>query len=200
MKKKPYHHDNLKIELIEKGIEIVNKEGVLHFSLRKVASACGVSHAAPYSHFNSKEELLNAMQEHITEQFSKLLESILEKYNDDSQILKYLGTAYIQFFLDNPHYFSFLYTQSNLQINLSFCDTKEKNYKPFEIYKNTMLKVLADMNYSDIKQKDIIIALWAYVHGISSLATMKNVYYDEDWNIKIGDFIDIFKMNLYKTD
>ncbi|MDY4097642.1 MAG: TetR family transcriptional regulator [Lachnospiraceae bacterium] len=39
-------------------------------SLRKVAMACNVSHAAPYSHFANKEEVLSAMQLHITEQFT----------------------------------------------------------------------------------------------------------------------------------
>ena len=50
MEKKPYHHKNLKNDLIEKGIELVNKNGINQLSLRKVAQACGVSHAAPYSH------------------------------------------------------------------------------------------------------------------------------------------------------
>ena len=64
--KLPYHREGLKNLLIEKGIEIVNTDGVQSFSLRKAAAACKVSHAAPYSHFRNKEELLNAMQLHIT--------------------------------------------------------------------------------------------------------------------------------------
>ena len=56
-----YHHKDLRNALIETGIQIVNTEGVNAFSLRKVAAACGVSHAAPYSHFQNKEELLEAM-------------------------------------------------------------------------------------------------------------------------------------------
>ena len=66
MEKKPYHHKNLINDLIEKGIELVNKNGINQLSLRKVAQACGVSHAAPYSHFSNKEELLQEMQLHIT--------------------------------------------------------------------------------------------------------------------------------------
>ena len=61
--KQTYHHKDLRNALIEKGIEIVNIEGMQAFSLRKVATACGVSHAAPYSHFQNKEELLEAMQQ-----------------------------------------------------------------------------------------------------------------------------------------
>ena len=71
MPKKQYHHKDLRNALIEKGIEIVNSEGLYSFSLRKVAAACGVSHAAPYSHFQSKEELLEAMHSILPINFHK---------------------------------------------------------------------------------------------------------------------------------
>ena len=53
MVNKPYHHGNLKNELIEAGIALINEEGLSGFSLRKVAAKCNVSNAAPYSHFNN---------------------------------------------------------------------------------------------------------------------------------------------------
>lgn len=116
---KSYHHRDLKNALIEKGIELVNREGVNSFSLRKVAADCGVSHAAPYSHFQSKEELLNAMQQHITDRFSELLEHTIKKYEHETDLLKHMGIAYVSFFIENPSYFSFLYLQSNMKIDLT---------------------------------------------------------------------------------
>ncbi len=77
-----YHHKDLRNALIETGIQLVSTEGVNGFSLRKVAAACGVSHAAPYSHFQNKEELLEAMQLFITDRFSKQLESTVQKNNE----------------------------------------------------------------------------------------------------------------------
>ena len=117
--KQSYHHKDLRNALIEKGIEIVSKEGIHSFSLRKVAAACGVSHAAPYSHFQNKEELLEAMQLFITDRFSKLLEDTIQKNHNISEILKDMGVTYISFFVENPAYFQFLYSQSNIKIDLS---------------------------------------------------------------------------------
>ena len=62
MQDKPYHHGNLRNSLIEVGISLIHKEGVEHLSLRRVASLCGVSQAAPYAHFANKEALLDAMR------------------------------------------------------------------------------------------------------------------------------------------
>ena len=76
-KRQTYHHKDLRNALIETGIQLVSTEGVNAFSLRKdwlrrVVSAM----PAPYSHFQNKEELLEAMQLFITDRFSKQLENL----------------------------------------------------------------------------------------------------------------------------
>ena len=187
-----YHHKDLKNQLIEKGIELVSVEGTKSFSLRKVASACGVSHAAPYSHFSNKDELLNAMQSHITCEFSKTLEHTIATHGDTPDVLAHLGKAYVVFFIENPHYFSFLYTQSNMQIDLSFKGEAGQNYAPFETFKGLALALMEKNAYPKEKHKDAVIALWSFIHGIASLATMKNVRYDGDWEEKITDFMSVF--------
>ena len=193
--KQSYHHKDLRNALIEKGIEIVSKEGIHSFSLRKVAAACGVSHAAPYSHFQNKEELLEAMQLFITDRFSKLLEDTIQKNHNISEILKDMGVTYISFFVENPAYFQFLYSQSNIKIDLSLSISDDQNYKPYIIYKNVVSELLEQTHYSEGKQNDIIITIWAFIHGVTSLATMNNVNYDNDWREKVIDFMDVFQLS-----
>lgn len=189
-----YHHKDLRNALIETGIQLVSTEGVNAFSLRKVAAACGVSHAAPYSHFQNKEELLEAMQLFITDKFSKQLESAVQKNNNVVEILKDMGIAYVSFFVDNPAYFQFLYSQSNIKIDLSLSIPDDQNYKPYIIYKNIVSKLLEQSHYPEEKQNDIIITIWAFIHGVTSLATMNNVNYDNDWREKVIDFMDVFQL------
>jgi len=189
---KTYHHMDLKNDLIEKGIELVNCDGLRSFTLRKAAAACGVSHSAPYSHFKNKNDLLNAMQCHITDEFSQTLQSAIALYGDKPDVLGYLGKAYVIFFVENPHYFSFLYTQSNMQIDLTFTKDGEQNYAPFEVFKELALSLMRANDYPEERHKDAVIALWSFIHGITSLATMKNVNYDEDWEAKISDFMMVF--------
>lgn len=192
--KKAYHHKDLKNELIKKGIEIVNKEGISSFSLRKVATACKVSHAAPYSHFKSKEELLNEMQIYITKEFSELLENSIKENTNNMELLKELGKTYVNFFIDNPSYYKFLYYQSDIKIDLNLSIADEKNYKPYIIYKNIVLLLLKNHNYSKEKQIDILITLWSFIHGLTALATTENIEYKNDWKEKLNDFIDIFQL------
>ena len=196
--KLPYHREGLKNLLIEKGIEIVNADGVQSFSLRKAAAACKVSHAAPYSHFHNKEELLNAMQLHITERFSKTLETAVAENKKPAELLKKLGIAYVAFFIDNPAYFQFLYSSSDIKVDLTLSVPDEENYRPYILYKNSILSLLKQTKVPKKKQNDILITIWAFIHGLTALAAMKNVHYDKNWKEKITDFMDLLEPSFLK--
>lgn len=61
MNEKPYHHKNLKYDLIKTGIGLLSEKGPEGFSLREAARLCGVSHTAPYNHFRNKDDMIEAI-------------------------------------------------------------------------------------------------------------------------------------------
>jgi AcrR family transcriptional regulator len=190
MSEKKYHHGNLKNSLIEAGIELVNTEGENHFSLRKVATMCGVSNAAPYTHFNNKEELLKAMKNYVIEQFTEeLISSIKDENRDNPYTLIKMGKSYVMFFLKNPQYYEFLFSQSRLSINLNMDNDEKSNFPPFELLKELHFRILRGQGLSDEKIKDAIVSAWATVHGLAAIATMKGITYDQNWENKIEDII-----------
>lgn len=73
-----------------------------------------------------------------------------------------------------------------------FNSARESNYQPFAIYKEQVLKLLADTNMTQSKKEDLIVALFAYVQGLTTLATMENVHYAYKWEDKLTDLIGIF--------
>lgn len=181
MENKTYHHGDLKRALIETGIKLINDKGESGFSLRKVAALCGVSNAAPYAHFKNKEELLSAMKEHVTEEFINVLQEAIRAYPCDRDLITQMGKAYVMFFIQNPHYFSFLFSQAKVVVDLSIEADPEKNYPPFTLFQQTALKVMENSNIPPKQAKNFIIAQWALVHGLASIATMKNVRFQDDW-------------------
>lgn len=191
MSGKPYHHGNLRISLIEAGIDLINREGAKRFSLRKVCALCGVSQTAPYSHFQNKEDLWKAMQVYVTEQFMEVLENAIKscKNQNDPSALIQMGKSYVIFFINNPQYFLFLFSQPCMEINLSMDADGTKNFPPFELFKTIVLRVFGGAGMPKEKIEDTIISLWATVHGLASIATMKNVHYDKTWETKIEDII-----------
>jgi AcrR family transcriptional regulator len=59
--KRPYHHGNLRAELIEASFGLLAEHGLSGFSVAKVARAVGVSTASPYRHFADRDHLLAAV-------------------------------------------------------------------------------------------------------------------------------------------
>lgn len=189
MENRPYHHGNLRNALIGAGLELINTEGEENLSLRKVALKCGVSNAAPYAHFNSKDEFIAAIQQHIMDLFTSTLEQTVEMYADTPNILLMLGTAYVKFFYKNPLYFDFLFSRKNIQINLSLDCAGEKEIPPLKILKQIATQTFHKIDMPESVMQNKIIAMWALVHGLSAIATMPNVEYDKDWETRIEEII-----------
>ena len=173
-----YHHGNLRQALIDAGIKIINDSGESNLSLRKAAALCNVSHAAPYAHFKDKEELLKAIKDSVTCQFSLLL----------------MGKAYVQFFIRKPDYFKFLFSSQNIVAHISDSQDCEDDYPPFLLLKDTYLKYLKEKKIRrSAKQKEIdIIKLWSTVHGLSSIACMSGVTTSIDWEAELSKDLLIF--------
>jgi AcrR family transcriptional regulator len=63
MSSRPYHHGNLRAELLEHAERTVREAGAQALSLRELARAAGVSHGAPRRHFADRQALLDALAE-----------------------------------------------------------------------------------------------------------------------------------------
>lgn len=189
MTKEKYHHGDLRRSLIEKGLQMINQEGEEKLSLRKVAMECGVSNAAPYAHFKSKDEFIVAIQQHIMDSFTDSLEKTAEQYKDSDSLLPMLGKSYVMFFYKNPLYFDFLFSRKNIRIQLSLSVSDENENPPLDILKKTAVSIFKKANISEKSMQDKIIAMWALVQGLSSIVTMPNVEYDDDWEVRIEEII-----------
>lgn len=189
MTKEQYHHGDLRHSLIEKGLEMINQEGEEKLSLRKVAMKCGVSNAAPYAHFKSKDEFIVAIQQHIMDSFTDSLEKTADQYKDSDSLLPMLGKSYVMFFYKNPLYFDFLFSRKNIRIQLSLSVSDENENPPLDILKKTAVSIFKKANISEKSMQDKIIAMWALVQGLSSIVTMPNVEYDDDWEVRIEEII-----------
>ncbi len=179
----PYHHGNLRNELIEKAIEIINNEGENALSIRKVAGACGVSYAAPYAHFKNKEQLLLACREHVSENFAEFLSnSIKNKDTTNPETLNILGNAYIDFFKQHPAYYNFIYNSKESCKMILTLDEVENNYPPFEVFRKVCLSLTESHGITKEQGLAKLIKCWSVVHGATALIISPNVELDGDWN------------------
>lgn len=97
----PYHHGNLRQELLERAIDTLNEKGIEELSLRALARDLGVSHAAPLRHFAKKTDILGAI---AIEGVRSLLQATEVAGNSPPGLrrLRAMAMAYVMWARDNP--------------------------------------------------------------------------------------------------
>lgn len=189
MKEKPYHHGDLRRVLIETGIDFIKEKGEEALSLRKIAEMCGVSNAAPYAHFKTKDEFIVAMQRYVMDLFATALEKTITEYKDSPSLLPILGKTYVMFFYQNPFYYDFLFSRKNISIKLSLSNAGTDENPPLAILQKTATSVFRKAKLPEKVIQDKIIAMWALVHGLAAIVAMPNIEYDDNWETRIEEII-----------
>jgi len=103
---KTYHHGDLRQNLIDAAITLINEKGISDLSLRQLSRYVGVSHNAPYRHFETKQALLMAVAEEGFQSLYLAMKTAKDRASHDSrEQLSAIGRAYVQFALTHPaHY------------------------------------------------------------------------------------------------
>ena len=91
----------LKEACVTEALVIIAEEGLEHLSLREVARRLGVSHGAPYRHFESRDHLLAAVVARCYDAFARHLDA-RPKGGDADADLCAMGVAYLAYALAEP--------------------------------------------------------------------------------------------------
>jgi AcrR family transcriptional regulator len=106
MLKQPFHHGNLRAELLDRAEVVLRERGAEKLSLRELARDAGVSHGAPRSHFIDRGALLDALAERGFDRLSQSIDAAVRALPEDLEtgpiLLRAAGRAYLEFADQNP--------------------------------------------------------------------------------------------------
>ena len=163
---KQYHHGDLKKLLIMSVVEAVKNDNLEKFSIREAARLLEVSPAAPYNHFNDKQELILASIYFCKNEFINYLKNkILINESHTNKKLAVIGKSYLQYANDNPEVFIFMFSQT-----LSNKD-RINNYQEF--HQLFLTAINESFNLDDLRKRvsmnSAVNAAWSIIHGTACL-------------------------------
>ena len=128
-----YKTEELPLALVIAGLKEIEAHGLADFSLRRVATRCGVSCAAPYRHFKNKNELILAVIAYVNRQWGLLAEQILKSYENDTRraIIEFC-LANIRFWTANPN-FRHIMLMDDSELDERQRSEKVGMYKPLRV-------------------------------------------------------------------
>ena len=145
-----YHHGNLRPALLRAAGKMLEKEGPAGISLREAARRAGVSHAAPYRHFEDRDALLAEL---AAEGFEMLGEAMR------GQTGRTMGEAYVRFALDHSQRFRLMFGGSlPLQKHSHLRTAASATYQG-------LVEAFKDMPHPELAAA----AAWSLVHGLAHL-------------------------------
>jgi AcrR family transcriptional regulator len=168
--KTTYHHGDLRQSLIDAAIALISEEGIGDLSLRQVARRAGVSHNAPYRHFEDKEALLAAVAEQGFQSLRAAMESAQQVIpSDSSQRLEAIGIAYVNFALAHPAYYRLMF--GDYRYNFSkYSAVAEAAQQSFMVLASAIREGQVAGIFRSADPVDMARVTWSLLHGQSMLA------------------------------
>ncbi|MBO0985518.1 TetR/AcrR family transcriptional regulator [Rathayibacter sp. SD072] len=97
----PFHHGNLRAELLEQAEALLRTDGVDALSLRELARRAGVSHGAPRSHFVDRQALLDALAVLGFERLTEAVHTAVESPGAFPERFRRVGRAHLAFAVEH---------------------------------------------------------------------------------------------------
>lgn len=164
---KPYHHGDLRRVLLQTALEMLGEAQGWQFTLRELARRAGVTHAAPYKHFDDKAALLAEL---AIQGFERLQEALLAaKDADASPRAEFLAMclAYVRFGTSNANLYRLMFST----------DARAAKDRRLADHANASLDALVDLIARGqaagwLRARDPrgqAVACWTQLHGLTLL-------------------------------
>lgn len=168
-------------KLLHAAREALLEGGLAGFSMRRVASACGVSATAIYRHYEDKDALLSAAVVSSFRTFSFYLMSCLHE-PDALARFRHLGQRYFDFAREHPHDYQLIFMTPCAQLGLTKLDqtSRQQIGGTFQLLQDRVAECQAAGLFRAGEPRSLAAYIWASYHGLASLFITGNLGATED--------------------
>ena len=150
---------------VAEALRIIGEKGIESLSLREVARRLGVSHQAPYKHFNSREHILAEVVGRAFDDFAHTLSRAIDGIAPQEHLAA-VGTAYLEYAVLHPLQYRLMFG-SPLPDLSQHPSLVVKAAVAFQILKDAVRGSKPGADERELTH-DALFA-WATVHGLASI-------------------------------
>jgi AcrR family transcriptional regulator len=185
--KRPYHHDNLKQSLLDAAVDLLAEAGPQGFTLREVARRAGVSHNAPYRHFNDKDDLLAAVAAEGFDRLTASMQMEMTAGNSAQDRLRLAGKGYVQFALGSPRHLLIMFETPTPQNPRP--EFEAAGMRAFQVLLDAISAVQAEGALPQGDPHAFAVVAWAGVHGLAKLAIGGRLPFDANQTVEFTGYL-----------
>ena len=164
-----YHHGNLRKALVDAALELIAAGDPGELSLRAVARRAGVSTAAPYRHFDSREALLAAVAEEGFRGLAAAMRGASAAHRHDPiATFREAGVGYVLFAHANPAHYTVMFSP-DLGDRSAYPDLAVSAADAMSVLKDAIAGCQRAGLIAAGDPREVALAAWSSVHGLASL-------------------------------
>lgn len=167
---KPYHHGNLRVALVDAAAAIIREESASALTLRGVANAVGVSHAAPYRHFSDKASLVAAVAARGIHAMTNAMEDAVAAIDGPGPLERYqaIGIAYVVYAWRHPEHYRVMFDDA-VSDRDEFPEVHEAKERCYALLRQAIADGQAMGTIRERDPDEFALLSWSLVHGLSAL-------------------------------
>ena len=172
-KRNGYHHGALREQLIKSALELLEEVGPNELSIREVARRAGVSHAAPYRHFEDKEALIAALiEEGYRDLAARMTDGASRHAGEPVAQLCAAGVAYVELAMARPALFRLMFSGNMCDFS-KFESLVRTATEAFGILAGLVEACFKAGSFKRVNPHHAVVACWSITHGLSNLLLEK---------------------------
>ena len=153
--------------LREAAVALIEEKGRAGFTLRELARRAGVSHAAPYRHFEDRDELLACVAEEGFGMLGEQVAAAAALGPGPRDALSNAGLAYVEFAVEHPAHLRVMFDPGLYRIRPSLMAIAEHSFDRLQSL------IVACQRSGDLPEgsaRDQTRVAWALMHGVAELS------------------------------
>lgn len=168
-RQRPYHHGNLREELVRCGKQQLVEVGLTGLSLRQIAAKVGVSQVAPKHHFGNKEGLLAAIAASGFRDLTEFRFSRLRPKMSAEQRLRSLLSSYVTFACNHPTLFQLMFGPQ-FPARQIHAELEAATTQSYHTLARAVVDYMAERGKEDeTRALEMARIAWMCMHGVSTL-------------------------------
>lgn len=194
----PYHHGNLRHELLAKALATLRRIGAERLSLRELAREVGVSQTAPYRHFPDKESLLAELAAQGFRELTREMQtSMAGSDSRPAAALRAAGLGYIRFAARHPEQYRLMFGSFRIERG-RYAHLDEAATEAFGVLRGIVARGRKDGSFRGQPVDASALAAWSIVHGFASLAMDGRLPFESgrDQSALADQVIELFRVGI----
>ncbi len=165
----PADEQDLRARILRASVALIDEQGLGSLSMREVARRAGVSHQAPYHHFEDRAAILAAIcEEGFRELQTRMRAAQTPPAADVGEQLERCGNAYVAFALAFPAHFRIMFRRELVEME-KFPEAHCRAEEAFAELVGVVQKYVGKGKGWEGKEQALISMCWAMSHGLASL-------------------------------